>query len=189
MSDEMRSPHNCSQLLSENDSWLRAVVYAHIRNSDAVDEVMQEIAIAVSKQIRNDSEIHRVQPWLRKIAVLQSLLFRRRAGRRRKLLKNYHQQFEQSENSFSEQTNDPLQWLLDDESRQQVRLALDQLAESDAEILILKYTQNWSYQQLSEHLGRSVSAIEARLFRARKKLRQLLASYQLQEGRSCKTPK
>lgn len=189
MPDEKHSPQNWPQLLKQNNSWLRSVVYAHIRDAHAVDEVMQEVALAVSKQIDRDEAISNVQPWLRKVAVLQCLLYRRKLGRQKKLLKNYHQQFEPNTEPYSEQQSDPLLWLLADESRQQVRMALDQLAESDAEILILKYTQNWSYQQLSEHLGRSVSAIEARLYRARKRLRQQLASYQIQEDRSCKNPK
>jgi RNA polymerase sigma-70 factor (ECF subfamily) len=46
----------------------------------------------------------------------------------------------------------------------------------DAEILLLKYTEDWTYRQLAEHLGQSASAVEARLHRARKKMRCQLAS-------------
>jgi len=41
--------------------------------------------------------------------------------------------------------------------------------------LLLKYTENWSYRQLADHLGLSASAVEARLHRARQKLRRQLA--------------
>ena len=48
-----------------------------------------------------------------------------------------------------------------------VRRSLACLPRRDAEILLLKYTENWSYRQLAEHLGLSTSAVEARLHRAR----------------------
>ena len=44
----------------------------------------------------------------------------------------------------------------------------------DAEILLLKYSEDWSYRQMAEHLGMSESAVEARLHRARQKLRSEL---------------
>jgi RNA polymerase sigma-70 factor (ECF subfamily) len=40
----------------------------------------------------------------------------------------------------------------------------------------LKYTENWSYRQMAERLGISQSAVEARLFRARERLRDALAA-------------
>jgi RNA polymerase sigma factor (sigma-70 family) len=45
----------------------------------------------------------------------------------------------------------------------------------DAELLLLKYTEDWSYRQLADHLGISTSAVEARLHRAREKMRRQLA--------------
>jgi RNA polymerase sigma-70 factor (ECF subfamily) len=60
---------------------------------------------------------------------------------------------------------------LADEKRELIRVALDRLASRDAEILLLKYTEDWSYRELAEHLGISHSAVEARLHRARARLR------------------
>jgi RNA polymerase sigma-70 factor (ECF subfamily) len=71
---------------------------------------------------------------------------------------------------------DPLDWLLVGEQRKLVRSALRQLPRRDAEILILKYTEDWSYRQLAEHLGLTTSAVEARLHRARRKMRTLLVA-------------
>jgi RNA polymerase sigma factor (sigma-70 family) len=55
-----------------------------------------------------------------------------------------------------------------------VRHVLEKLPPRDAEIMLLKYSEDWSYQEVSEHLGLSVSAVEARLHRARQKMRQAL---------------
>jgi RNA polymerase sigma factor (sigma-70 family) len=61
--------------------------------------------------------------------------------------------------------------LLSIERRQSIRAALERLGTKDREILLLKYTQDWSYRQLSERMGISESAVEARLHRARQRLR------------------
>jgi RNA polymerase sigma-70 factor (ECF subfamily) len=55
-----------------------------------------------------------------------------------------------------------------------VRQAVACLPRRDAEMLLLKYTEDWSYRQLAEHLGISTSAVEARLHRARGRLRSKL---------------
>ena len=73
----------------------------------------------------------------------------------------------------------PLAWLVDDERRSLVRKAIDRLKRRDAEILLLKYTEDWSYQQLAVHLGISCSAVEARLHRARARMREELTALQV----------
>jgi RNA polymerase sigma factor (sigma-70 family) len=64
---------------------------------------------------------------------------------------------------------------LADERRQMVRSALKTLSEDDVEILMLKYTEGWSYHQIAAHLDMTHAAVEAKLHRARKKLRAILA--------------
>ena len=185
MTDDCASPIEWPNLLTTHERWLRTVVYAHTREIQAVDEVMQEVAIAIVKQAETSIYPDHIKPWLHRLAVLQSLLFRRKKGRQRKLEKNYANAIANNikTNTTNEKT-DPLQWLLADETRRLVREALDKLAERDAEILLLKYTQNWSYKQLADHLGRTESAIESRLHRARKKLREQLAQVDIKEANS-----
>ena len=77
----------------------------------------------------------------------------------------------------------PLDWLLLAERRQVVRDALERLATRDAEILLLKYSEGWSYHQIAAHLGVSHSAVETRLHRARNRLRhELLARRYVEVG-------
>jgi RNA polymerase sigma-70 factor (ECF subfamily) len=89
------------------------------------------------------------------------------------LVDRFAQRHRPTENDTRE--TDPLDWLLADERRALVRRSLASLPKRDAEILLLKYTEDWSYQELAEHLGLSTSAVEARLHRARQKMRRALA--------------
>jgi RNA polymerase sigma-70 factor (ECF subfamily) len=158
--------------LAEHGRWLRSVVLARLGERQAVDEVLQNVALAVVERGDQLRDTTKVAPWLYRVAVIASLQYRRRQGRGRKLIDEYVSRVPLTDSDDDEP--DPLDWLLAGEQRKLVRTALKRMPRRDAEILILKYTEDWNYRQLAEHLGLSISAVEARLHRARKKMRRLL---------------
>lgn len=160
--------------LARHNQWLRTVIAARLGEPQAIDEVMQEVAVAAVEQKAPLEDRKKIAPWLYRIAVTQSLLYRRKMGRKRKLTDRYAQRFQPTEHDTRQE--DPLGWLLAEERRSQIRQAISRLPKRDAEILLLKYTQDWSYKDLAEHLDISESAVEARLHRARKRLRSQLAA-------------
>jgi RNA polymerase sigma factor (sigma-70 family) len=168
----VRSPTDWECALVEHDRWLRTVVLARVGEAQVVNDVMQEISLAALRQAAPLADPDKVAPWLYRVAVRQALLYRRAQGRRRKLTERLTRRVE-----FGEQRSDagdPLEWLLTAERRRLVREALAELSGRDAEVLLLKYTEDWSYRQLADHLGVSCTAVEARLHRARAKLRSAL---------------
>jgi RNA polymerase sigma factor (sigma-70 family) len=165
--------------LSQHQRWLRTVVLARVREPQAVDDVMQEVALAAVRQAAPLADPAKVAPWLYRLAVLQALLYRRKCGRRRRLIGQYKEQASPGELALSA---NPLSWLLAKERRSLVRQALSRLAARDAEILLLKYTENWNYHQIAAHVGISHSAVETRLHRARARLRQELAALDVDSG-------
>lgn len=167
------------EALREHDEWLRGIVFARVGHREAVDEVMQEVALAAVQQAAPISDASKVAPWLYRVAVRQSLLFHRRRGRRRSLEQRYAAQVATPRATVTNQ--DPLDWLLRSERSEIVRQSLASLAERDAEILVLKYGEGLSYQQIATHLGVSQSAVETRLHRARKRLREQLVKSEVNE--------
>ncbi len=158
--------------LSRHARWLRTVIANRLGEPQAVDEVMQEVALAAVAERAPLNDATKAGPWLYRLAVWQSLMYRRRQGRRRKLLDRFRDYTGAGE---SQQEHDPFHWVVADERRVMVRQALARLAPRDAEILLLKYSEDWTYGQLAAHLGASHAAIETRLHRARGRLRQQLA--------------
>jgi RNA polymerase sigma factor (sigma-70 family) len=149
-------------------------VLARVGDFAAADDVMQEVAasaVAKGYQLR-DRE--RIGPWLYRLAVMAALQYRRRQGRQRKLIDRFAERQQPAEADSRE--HNPLDWLLADERQVLVRQALEQLSPRDAEILLLKYTEDWSYRQLAEQMGLSESAVEARLHRARQRMRRALTA-------------
>ena len=160
--------------LKTHDRWLRTVVLARLGERGAVDDVMQEVSLAAVAQRAPINDAAKVAPWLYRLAVTQSLLYRRKRGRGRKLTDRYAEQTQPSE--VDARAGDPLDWLLATERRELVRAALFQLPRREAEILLLKYSQDWSYHDIAAHLGVSHSAVETRLHRARQRMREILVA-------------
>jgi RNA polymerase sigma-70 factor (ECF subfamily) len=167
--------------LAAHRRWLRTVVIARLGEPQAADEVLQEVALAALRGADKLMNGDKVAPWLYRLSVTQALLYRRKHGRRRKLMHGYASRYRPTEVDSRE--SDPLSWLLADECRQLVRDALGRLRGRDAEILLLKYTEDWSYHELARHLGVSHSAVETRLHRARERLRCQLAALEVNEVR------
>jgi len=167
------------RVLTEHDRWLRTIIYARLRDADAVDEVMQEVSLAAVRQAAPIQDPTKVAPWLYRLAVRRVLHFRRKLGRQRKLTDRFAEKHVPTD--CDPHSVDPLDWLISVERNQRVRQAMGELAPRDAEILLLKYSENWSYHEIADHLGVSHSAVEARLHRARKRLKKHLLALDIVE--------
>jgi RNA polymerase sigma-70 factor (ECF subfamily) len=154
--------------LAVNERWLRRVVASRLGEAQAVDEVMQDVALAAVSQRSPLRDPARVAVWLYRLAVRHVLIYRRRSGRRRGLVDRYAARQDISERGPS---SSPLAWLVRDERQKLVQEALRSLPPRDAELLVLKYAEGFTARELSERLGATVPTIEARLHRARCRLR------------------
>jgi RNA polymerase sigma-70 factor, ECF subfamily len=160
-------------ILSAHESWMRRVVSARVQERQAVDEVMQELALAVLAQRAPLLDPTRLVGWLYRLAVRQALIYRRKMGRQRALLGRYAQRLGAGS---EDPLPSPLSWLLHDERRGLVQQALHRLPPRDADLLVLKYAEGCSARELAERLGVRTAAIEVRLHRARGRLRTELAA-------------
>ncbi len=164
----------------EHESWLRTVVRSRLNEPEAVEDVMQNIALAIVRHRSVLDEINRIGAWLYQIAVRQVLMYRRSSGRRRKM-----------QDRLAHETQDrsdlecPLQSLLAAEAQAGVHQALEELSEIDRQVLMLKYAEGWSYRELADHLGVREDTIEYRLVKARKALRRLLRRFDEENVQSC----
>ncbi len=154
----------------QHSRWLRTVIRHRLGEPAAVEDVLQEVGVAAARATTRPTDPEAVAPWLYRVAVRQCLFYRRTRGRRRKFENRLTQEWE----GLHESPPEPLDWLLEDERLTALRGALSRLAELDREVLLLKYTEDWTYRELAEHLGVSPHVIEHRLIKAKQRLRKLL---------------
>lgn len=156
--------------LVEHGDWLRHVIRARTGEPQAVDEIWQQVALAAVAQKAPLADPSKVAPWLHRLAVVLSARYRRQQGRGRKALAAVAERRE-----GNALTSGPLEWLLAQERHELTRQALARLAPRDAEMLTLKYGQRYTYRQIAERLGITEKAVDARMQRAREKLRHELS--------------
>ena len=159
--------------LVEHGRWLRTVVSARLGERQAVDEVMQEISLAAVEQRTPLADPTKVGAWLYRLAVVKVLLYRRQSGRRAKLFGRYADRVR----AAGPDEPEPIGWLLSAERAGLVRRTIAGLPGREAEILLLKYSEGWTYRGLAEHLGQTESAVVSRLHRARLRLREALSRH------------
>jgi RNA polymerase sigma-70 factor (ECF subfamily) len=158
--------------LTAHQGWLRRVIAARLGEPQAVDEVMQEVALAAVRErspLRNPA---RATVWLYRLALRHVLLYRRRTGRHRSLVDRYALR---NAPSGVDGSASPLVWLLRGERQMLVQKAVARLAPRDAELLILKYAEGFGAREIAERLGVAIATIETRLHRARGRLRAELS--------------
>jgi RNA polymerase sigma factor (sigma-70 family) len=160
---------------AQHQSWLRTVLMSRLDNREEADEVLQEVALAAANQSARGQPIQCVAPWLYRVALRQVLLLRRKQGRRRRLMTNVASHASVTDGCSP--AHSPLDWMLSEERGEIVRAALALLGERDRQVLLLKYVDGLSYEDIGRALGVTASSVQSRLHRARKSLReQLLAA-------------
>ncbi len=162
------------QALPEHEAWLRTTLISRLGSRDEVEEVMQEVAVAAANQSAKSEPVERVGPWLYRVAMRQMLLFRRKAGRRKKLLNNVARVRRPTEEDPKSST--PLDFLVSQERQREVRGAMVKMSERDRQLLMLKYVEGLSYGEIAQRVGVTASAVQSRLHRARALLRKQLTS-------------
>lgn len=179
MTDSVMGAIDWTAALQQHRPWLMKVLKCRVGDAHVAEDLLQNIALAVVKQTAKPDDPSKVAAWLYRLAVRQTINHHRKSHRRMQSLAAPDEQSERS-------SSNPLEWILNLEKQGEVRKALQQLKPQDREILTLKYTENWSYNDLAQHLGVKVNTVEYRLMKARKKLRTLLSKTVI---RPTKSPK
>jgi len=157
-----------ARLLEEHSRWLATVVRSRLANPNAVEDVLQEVALAVLKQPNRPTEREKVPAFLYRIAVRKVINHHRVHGRQKRLLESYTRQ---RPSDAELDTQSPGSWLFNEEQSVAFQKAFRNINGKDRELLMLKYTEGWGYRELASHLGVSIKTIEYRLLRARESLR------------------
>lgn len=159
--------------LDRHRSWLRTVIFARVGCRDAVDDVIQEVSLAAIENRSPMRDATRISAWLYRTAITLAVLHRRKLGRMRRRQTAWARRTQgQSANSASAS---PLTHILKREREQEIQANLARLTSGERELLMLKYIENWSYQEIADHLGLSHSSVESRLHRARQRMRTMMS--------------
>ncbi|MBN2356801.1 sigma-70 family RNA polymerase sigma factor [candidate division KSB1 bacterium] len=167
------------ELLRRYEQKIRTLCWRYLSQPDDVEDGAQETFIKAYHGLKAFHPQARFSTWLYRIAV-NHCLNKIRSQRRRRWLQPFSHLYRSDDHpadSMEGGDNDPLQDLERQERIQQVRLALAALPEDQRTAVILHRFEGLSYQEIADVMACSLSAVEARLHRAKLKLAGLLAAY------------
>lgn len=145
-------------------------------------DLTQEVFLKVFRKIKNYEHTYSFYTWLYRITVNCCIDFLRRKKRHIQgisLSGNIHDDSSEAgkEQDIPDHTFIPEDALVNKELSEVLQAAINQLSEKLRSIIILKEVEGFSYDEIAEVLECSRGTVKSRLFRARERLKDLLADY------------
>jgi RNA polymerase sigma-70 factor (ECF subfamily) len=157
------------ELWNRHRRWVAAVLLAHMPRDAELDDLLQEVAVAVVAKISGLREEAAFKPWLRAVAMsIAKTSARRRTVRKSGWLRlvSFAGAKEDERNAQNDQSSPAMR-----EGRRLMELSAE-LPDGYREPLLLKCLQDMSYKQIGDVMGLPDTTIETRIARARKMLRE-----------------
>ena len=153
--------------------------YRFLNNRQDAEDIAQEVFVEVYKSVSHFREEAKLSTWIYRIAVTRSLdLIRKR--KRKKRMDNLRSAFgleEIAERTPASSTVRPDASFENQERRKVLQKALDSLAANQRAAFVLSKYEDYSYQEISEIMGTSLSSVESLIHRAKKNLQKKLRGY------------
>ena len=158
-------------LIGRHQLRARAVAGAVLAgDQSAVDDVVQEAFVLAYRRLDDLGDPQRFAAWLRRIVHNQAVSWLRRHRKGRVVALGDHDVPDDGQGDATVQADDgDANPMLD-----KLRAALPKLRANYREILGLKYEAQLGYEAIADTLGISVANVEKRLYRARKRLLELI---------------
>lgn len=161
-------------------------IYGYVRrlvgNDTDAEDVTQEVFLKALTSLHAFREESSLQTWLFRIATNLCRDLLRRRQRERGWLRLWQPAEEREGGGESlieipDHEGDPERLLLRDELNDVLRRAIDRLPVAMREVLVLHDLEALSYEEIAQALSIPLGTVKSRLFHARARLREALASY------------
>ncbi len=159
------------RLVLQEQQRVTQLAYRITRSTDGLEDLVQDIFFLVYRKIRTFRFESRFSIWLARIAVNESL----KKLRQRKVRAFLFTSEPNIEERAGKQVSNPTSGLTKQvEEHVALRDAINRLPEKHRLVVILKYFEDRSYEEIAEILGCKVGTVRSRLFNARKRLKDMM---------------
>jgi len=158
-----------AELVSRYKRLIYSVAYKFTKENEEADDMAQEAFIKIYRSLSRYDDRYRFSTWCVKVATNVCLDH----VRRRKL---NCVSLEEIENFTVTDTDSPEEYYLRKEKYQVLQDAIDSLPEIYKEPIVMYHQKGMSYKEIAEDLGKPMSIIKNRIFRARHTLKENLTT-------------
>lgn len=145
------------QLVDRHQQWAWSVAYSYLGDASRAEDLVQDVFLKIFEARENYEPSAQFQTYLQRILVRTCI------DRERKRKPLYTDEMPPGDKSSA----DPLDELVDEEVGRAIQETLNDLPAQQRMVLILKYIQNLSYDEVADRMNRTNKAVESLLSRAR----------------------
>jgi RNA polymerase sigma-70 factor (ECF subfamily) len=165
------------QLIKRYERQIANLIYTTMGTSESVDDLSQEVFIRVYRSLKNFKFDASVFSWMYRIAMNLCI----DEIRKRKIRKVLSLDFLTEDALEGARKHKdyilPSDAMMQEEKKEMVQRALQQLSQEHREVILLREYQDYSYTEIAETLDIKIEAVKSRIFRARKELKKKLLHY------------
>jgi RNA polymerase sigma-70 factor (ECF subfamily) len=155
-----------SELVLRHQKMVYSVARSMLGDAHVAEDMAQEAFLHAYRALSGYRAEGKFQAWLRMITTRLCLNYRR--DHRREIA------WDDLSGHPAEMTDGPESRLGEWEQQSEVRRAIRALPRDFRDVIVLRYMEDLSYEEIARSLGVPVSTIETRLHRAKKQLKQLM---------------
>lgn len=145
-----------------------SICYRYTQNATDAQDLAQEVFLTTFRRLDSFREQAKFSTWLYRLGVNRCIDFTRKRKRERVWQGGEVQDY------MADSAPGPEDTAMRNEDARLLEDAIASLPERYKSVLVLYYTQDLPYAQIGEILKIPVKTVETRLYRARKKLREML---------------
>ncbi|MCM8537568.1 MAG: sigma-70 family RNA polymerase sigma factor [Lentisphaeraceae bacterium] len=156
------------KLLAEHEYAIRVYIITMIPRLSDADDIMQEVRLIMWKKFGTFELGSNFKAWALQIAYYRIMDFRRRKGRENKKLiftDEFYDAVEQASKKLNPEDSDKRQSLLN---------CVGKLQDQHKKIIFLRYKERVSIEEISEKIGRTVTATYRVISRIRASLKKCI---------------
>jgi RNA polymerase sigma-70 factor (ECF subfamily) len=159
---QLRDPAAMEELVAQCHPRLRAYLHRMLGDRQAIDDVAQDVWADVFRDLHKLNDAGAFVPWFYSIA----------RNRTFRLLRNRRQAVAIDEREIADPRQDEPDFSPQD--AQAVHEALGQLAPVLREVLLLRFMEQMSYQEIAEVVSAPVGTVRSRIHNAKRAVREIL---------------
>lgn len=158
-------PQAFASLVGRYETPVYNVALRMLRNPEDARDIAQTVFMKAYQNLSNYDPQYKFYSWIYRMAINESL----------NILRVRHRSAGPVDEHFADDAAGPLDLLADEQTRDVVLEAVDQLKPEYRAVIVLRYFVDRNYEDMSEILGIDAKTVKSRLYTARQLLKDRLA--------------